>query len=120
MVKTSSSVESYLWDMVSVVSSMQEEHNKLTHKEQQFLVNCLTALYSGVDINDFKSLYRWQTEKGFSKDVTDVSVYKNKLGTKRWAVTGRDVFTFNKFFLWHIEALKNGGSEFSFVLKVKS
>lgn len=116
MVKRVSSVEVFFTDMVRIVSSMQDVDNQLTYKEQLFLINCLMFHYEGNDLNDFSRLTKYQINKGFSKDPNDVSVYKNKLGTKKWAITGRNLFTLPPHFLRYSKDTEN--FEFSINLKL--
>lgn len=117
MIKRSQAPDSFFWNLTSVISSLQNVDNQLTYKEQTFLVNCLMFIYEGNELEDFFRLTKYQIAKGFTRDSGDVSVYKNKLGTKKWAITGRNVFTLPDNFMECVEGLKNN-KNFEFVLKL--
>lgn len=116
MVKRVMDIEEFFTDMVRVVSAMQDIDNQLTYKEQLFLINCLMFHYEGNNLDNFVELTKYQILKGFTKETNDVSVYKNKLGTKKWAITGRNLFTLPDALLKYSKTSEN--IEFSVNLKL--
>lgn len=83
----------YFFKCISIHSSLMPPDFQLTYKEIMFLVECCMYNYEGNDLTDIDALGDLFTERRFFKRKADVSIYKYKLGVKRWAKTGRKEFT---------------------------
>ena len=77
---------------ISVASSIVSEDYRLTWKEIEFLVECCIYNYEGNDLNNLDELSIHMLSIGFFTRKTDISMYKCKLGIKKWAITGRNIF----------------------------
>jgi len=85
-------VRDYFYKCVSLHSSLSHSQYRLTYKEIMFLVECCMYNYEGNDLTDIDALGKLFLDKKFFKRKSDVSIYKYKLGVKRWAKTGRREF----------------------------
>lgn len=82
----------YFYKCISLHSSLTSSDYQLTYKEIMFLVECCMYNYEGNDLKDIDALGNLFIDKKFFKRKSDVSIYKYKLGVKRWAKTGRGEF----------------------------
>lgn len=82
----------YFYKCISIHSSLMPSDFQLTYKETMFLVECCVYNYEGNDLTDIQALGELFLKKKFFKRKEDVSIYKYKLGVKRWAKTGRKEF----------------------------
>lgn len=82
---------------ISVMSALVPEEYRLTWKEIEFLTECCIYQYEGHDLSDIKALTDHLLDMNFFTRKADVSTYKCKIGTKKWAVTGRDQFILPKY-----------------------
>lgn len=86
------SVKDFFYKYISVTSALMPEAYKLTYKEIQFLVECCIYNYEGNDLSDSKKLTKHLLDIKFFSRKTDVSLYKYKIGSKKWARTGSKQF----------------------------
>lgn len=104
----------YFIALISVASAMLPEHkseDKLTDKEIKFLALCCEYEHNGNDLSRFIPLSKYIINKGFCTSARHVSYYKTKLGSKRWIVSGVDVFEISKLF-------KDSGEPKTFTLQL--
>lgn len=78
---------------ISVMSSLVADDYRLTWKEIDFLSECCMYNYLGKDLTDMKALTQHMLDIEFFTRPADVNTYKCKIGTKKWASTGRNKFT---------------------------
>jgi hypothetical protein len=91
----------YFIALISVASAMLPENkseDKLTDKEIKFLALCCEYAHNGNDLSRFIPLSKHIIKKGFCTTARHVSYYKTKLGSKRWIVSGVDVFEISALF----------------------
>lgn len=86
------SAKDFFYKYISMTSSVMPEDYKLTHTETMYLVECCMFHYMGGDLSNMKELSKHMLDINFFARDTDVSLYKYKISTKKWAKTGRGVF----------------------------
>lgn len=86
------SVKDFFHKHVSMTSAIMPEKYKLTHTETMYLVECCMYHYNGGDLSNMKKLSEHMLDIKFFTREKDVSLYKYKISTKKWAKTGRNVF----------------------------
>ncbi len=77
---------------IAMQSSVMPEEYKLTYKEQRFLCECCVYNYEGNDLMYKARLVKHMLDIKLFKNHADTSLYKYKLGCKKWAKTGVNDF----------------------------
>lgn len=86
------SAKDFFYKYISVTSALMPEAYRLTYKEILFLVECCIYHYEGNDLGNSKALTKHLLDIKFFNRKTDVSLYKYKIGSKKWAKTGSKQF----------------------------
>lgn len=86
------SIRDFYYKYVSIQSSLMANEYRLTHKEIVFLVECCVYNFDGNDLSDTYKLIDYMTNKKIFNRRSDVSLYKYKIGSKKWAKTGNNIF----------------------------
>ena len=86
------SVKDFFYKSASVVTAIMPKRYKLRSRELDFLVECCMYNYEGKDLSNTAALAQHMVDIKLFKKVSDTSLYKYKLSTKKWAKTGRGMF----------------------------
>jgi hypothetical protein len=88
-----SSIPDFFSKLIGVQSALRPDDAQLTPTEIKFLAECCYLYHEGYNLSEFKVLYRhFVTERKMFKRKTDVSLYKNKLASKKWIRGGANIF----------------------------
>lgn len=82
----------FFYKYISIQSVLMPEDYRLTYKEIMFLVECCVYHYEGNDLSNSKQLTKHLLDIKFFSRKSDVSLYKYKIGSKKWAKTGSKQF----------------------------
>lgn len=89
---TTLDIKDFFTKYLKINSALMPEEFRLRSRELDFLVECCVFNFNGGNVSDIKALKQYMTDIKFFSDDHHVSIYKNKIGIKKWAITGVGTF----------------------------